>query len=105
MKIRESALKGEAVLKVRYNAFENFFGHSHLPLADERAIYQGKYTVINSSSCYFAGVGSYANYSGTIGCTEDKCQDYAQGLLVTVEDGITDVYRCDFHSNKEIKTK
>ena len=70
-----------------------FTSHTHCTIMDERSIWQGEYTVVNTAALYYM-----SGYSGT-----EIGQRYAQGLLVTVDNNSVDIKRYDFWNEEQIK--
>ena len=97
---------GSASKKLRelFNRYPQVFslsGHSHCPLEDERCIWQGEFTAINTSSLAYA-------------CTEDRCYNMCSVIVPFAREALhvlmmeiypdhVDIHRYNVEDRREIK--
>lgn len=71
-----------------------FTSHTHISIKQENNIWQGGYTVVNTSSLY---------YVSTSGTSENSIYDFGEGLLVNAKGNTVSIQRYDFFNDEEIK--
>lgn len=99
------------------SAFPNavaFSGHSHYPLTDERSVWQGAFTSINTASLRYCSVGyslrenMKVNTHGFRGETRKHLMEQMntwgsrQGMLVSVYGNVLSIERRDFFAGKSL---
>ncbi len=77
--------------------------HTHAPIQDERAIYQGDYTVLNTGGLYYVSgvVNEAANVGGLT--TMSPAYQFGQGLLICANKNTVEIKRCDFYHDEKMK--
>ena len=88
----------------KYPEVVTFSGHVHVPLADERTIYQKDFTSLNCGSVQYMAIESGYLQSGNK-TTVDQSHDVSSGLLVQVDkNNNLKITRLDFANDSVIKT-
>lgn len=79
----------------------NFSGHVHYSLLDERSIWQGKYTVINTQSLSYTELEP-GKENGTI---PPNAEDTPMGYLMTFGEHAIQLHRLNFQTMARIRRK
>ena len=78
-------------------------GHSHNPLADERAIWQGEYTVVSCGTLFGAIVEENMYEGGSVnGSFQTNNWSAKSGLYIEIGEGFYDITRYDFANGKKL---
>ncbi len=97
-----SEMEMHTVLKDYPNAVV-LAGHSHNPLADERALWQGEYTVVSCGALFGPIVEENMYEGGTVnGSFQPGNWDSKAALYMEIKDGGVNIERYDFTHNEKL---